>query len=64
MLFNGRTLIFTFSRIQVRIAENERLQSFFKMSMAIAEHVVCLLAVAIGLRHQSNIGIATWPSFY
>ena len=31
MLFNGRTLIFTFS--QVRIAEIERLQSLFKMSM-------------------------------
>ena len=27
MLFNGRTLIFTFSRTQVRIAEHERLQS-------------------------------------
>ena len=33
MLFNGRTLIFTFSRTQVRIAEHERLQSLFKMSM-------------------------------
>ena len=30
MLFNGRALIFTFSRTQVRIAEIERLQSFFK----------------------------------
>ena len=34
MLFNGRTLIFTFSRTQVRIAEHERLQSLFKMSMS------------------------------
>ena len=34
MLFNGRTLIFTFSRTQVRIAEHERLQSLSKMSMA------------------------------
>ena len=34
MLFNGRTLIFTFSRTQVRIAEIERLQSLFKTSMA------------------------------
>ena len=33
MLFNGRTLIFTFSRTQIRIAEHERLQSLFKMSM-------------------------------
>ena len=33
MLFNGRTLIFTFSRTEVRIAEIERLQSLFKMSM-------------------------------
>ena len=33
MLFNGRALIFTFSGTQVRIAENERLQSLFKMSM-------------------------------
>ena len=34
MLFNGRALIFTFSGTQVRIAEIERLQSLFKMSMA------------------------------
>ena len=34
MLFNGRTLIFTFSRTQVRIAEHERLQSLIKTSMA------------------------------
>ena len=33
MLFNGRTLIFTFSRTQVRIAEHERLQSLIKTSM-------------------------------
>ena len=33
MLFNGRALIFTFSRTQVRIAEIERLQSLFKTSM-------------------------------
>ena len=33
MLFNGRALIFTLSRTQVRIAEIERLQSLFKMSM-------------------------------
>ena len=33
MLFNGRTLVFTYSRTQVRIAEIERLQSLFKMSM-------------------------------
>ena len=32
MLFNGRALIFTFFRTQVRIAEHERLQSLFKMS--------------------------------
>ena len=33
MLFNGRALIFTFSGTQVRIAEIERLQSLFKVSM-------------------------------
>ena len=33
MLFNGRALIFTYSRTQVRIAEHERLQSLFKTSM-------------------------------
>ena len=33
MLFNRRTLIFKFSRTQVRIAEIERLQSLFKISM-------------------------------
>ena len=32
---NGRALIFTFSGTQVRIAEIERLQSLFKMSMGI-----------------------------
>ena len=37
MLFNGRALIFTFSETQVGIAEIERLQSLFKMSMASAE---------------------------
>ena len=35
MLFNGRALIFTFSGTQVKIAEIERLQSLFKMSMCI-----------------------------
>ena len=34
MLFNGRALIFTFSGTQVRIAEIERLQSLFTMSMS------------------------------
>ena len=33
MLFNGRALIFTYSRTQVRIAEHERLQSLFTMTM-------------------------------
>ena len=33
MLFNGRALIFPFSGTQVRIAEHERLQSLFKVSM-------------------------------
>ena len=37
MLFNGRMLIFTFSRTQVRIAEIERLQSLFKTSMGTVE---------------------------
>ena len=34
MLFNGRTLIFTFSGTEdlVRIAEHERLQSLFKLT--------------------------------
>ena len=35
MLFNGRSSIFTFSGTQVRIAEIERLQSVFKMSMGL-----------------------------
>ena len=37
MLFNGSALIFAFSRTQVRIAEIERLQSLFKMSMSCTE---------------------------
>ena len=37
MLFNGRALIFTFSGTQVGIAEHERLQSLFKMSMVPGE---------------------------
>ena len=49
MLFNGRALIFTFSGTQVRIAEIERLQSLFKMSMAIAYdlHVPCTIPAVI-----------------
>ena len=43
MLFNGRALIFTFSRTQVGIAEIERLQSgLFKMSMVCAQAIVYL----------------------
>ena len=46
MLFNGRVLIFTFSGTQVRIAEIERLQSLFKMSMehahALSNNVECV----------------------
>ena len=38
MLFNGRALIFTFSGTQVRIAEHERLQSLFKMSMVSSDN--------------------------
>ena len=42
MLFNGRALIITFSRTQVRIAEIERLQSLFKMSMVRGDQIeVC-----------------------
>ena len=44
MLFNGRKLIFTFSRTQVRIAEIERLQSLFKVS------VVCVHSVRAPVR--------------
>ena len=40
MLFNGRALIFTLSGTQVRIAEIERLQSLFKMSMTRAHYNV------------------------
>ena len=39
MLFNGRTLIFTFSGTQVRIAEHE--QSLFKTSMVHAYVCLC-----------------------
>ena len=48
MLFNGRTLIFTFSGTQVRIGEIERLQSLFQMSMGVAYIIIVtgnLLAV-------------------
>ena len=39
MLFNGRTLICTFSRTQVRIAEHERLQSLIKTSMGAPQRI-------------------------
>ena len=42
MLFNGRMPIFTFSGTQVRIAEIERLQSLFKMSMVDANWIGCM----------------------
>ena len=42
MLFNGRALIFTFSGTQVRIAEIERRQSLFKMSMVSVNHTTHL----------------------
>ena len=48
MLFNGRTLIFTFSRTQVRIAEIERLQSLFKTSMVVAVGVCQTTWVVVG----------------
>ena len=38
-----RTQISTFSRTQVRIAEQERLQSLFKMSMGLPHDGHCLL---------------------
>ena len=41
MLFDGRALIFTFSGTQVRIAEIERLQSLFKVSMIILRIDLC-----------------------
>ena len=40
MLFNGRALIFTYSRTEVRIAEIERLQSLFKTSMVTTQSVM------------------------
>ena len=40
MLPNGRALIFTFSRIEVRLAEIERLQSLFKLSMIRPEPIL------------------------
>ena len=43
MLFNWRAMIFTFSGTQVRIAEIERLQSLFKMSMLVTDLHVCHL---------------------
>ena len=46
MLFNGRALIFTFSRTQVRIAEIERLQSLFKMSMIAVQQCAEMLSRA------------------
>ena len=48
MLFNGRALIFTFSGTQVRIAEIERLQSLFKMSMASTQCVILAMLIWAG----------------
>ena len=42
MLFNGRALIFLFSGIQDRIAEIERLQSLFKMSIVYGYNYVIM----------------------
>ena len=52
MLFNGRALIFTFSRTQVRIAEHERLQSLFKTSMV---STVQLLYCAVVLSSSPSL---------
>ena len=54
MLFNGRTLIFTFSRTQVRIAEIERLQSLFKMSMV---ELVSLLFISLNAASTVHFGV-------
>ena len=54
MLFNGRALIFTFSRTQVRIAEHERLQSLFKMSMVQHQHCV---GIALGVATMKHLNV-------
>ena len=56
MLFNGRTLILTFSRTQVRIAEHERLQSLFKMSMVYANNVYICSCVDNNLQVDEHNG--------
>ena len=53
MLFNGRALIFTFSRTQVRIAEIERLQSLFKMSMLPAHNDQFILLLGFETKELS-----------
>ena len=57
MLFNGRALIFTFSRTQVRIAEHERLQSLFKTSMTAIEQTLSVENVEFdgGCELQRNV---------
>ena len=55
MLFNGRALIFTFSRTQVRIAEIERLQSLFKMSMTGTYKIICTVSdLQLNIVHGQN----------
>ena len=49
MLFNGRTLIFMFSRTQVRIAEHEHLQSLFRTSMG-TTNILCMLHYVTGVK--------------
>ena len=54
MLFNGRALIFTFSRTQVRIAEIERLQSLFKMSMGVGDDLSVISKTDVGAHHDDT----------
>ena len=54
MLFNGRARIFSFSRTQVRIAEIERLQSLFKISMVVLD---CLISQIFILLEYNDINI-------
>ena len=58
MLFNGHALLFTFSGTQVRIAEYERLQSLFKMS--VVQQCTTIIGIdQFQIRSNSGIG-AEW----
>ena len=60
MLFNGRALIFTFSGTQVRIAEIERLQSLFKMSMTCILEIIRVVDAECERQFWTQVNATTW----